>query len=80
MLVKSTYVYRQIIDHGSVTASGVSSLLVEKLSKKIDRDELKLLVQAVSAAITKSNNTLIDNLQKEEHRALSVKSSTARIT
>ena len=69
MLVKSTYVYRQIIDHGAVAANGISSLLVEKLSNKIDRDELKLLVQAVSAEITKSNDTLISNLQKEESRA-----------
>ena len=66
MLVKNTDVYRRILDHGSVAASGVSALLVEKLSKKIDKDELKTLVQEASTFITRGSDILIDSLQKEE--------------
>ena len=66
MLVKNTDVYRRILDHGSVAASSVSALLVEKLSKKIDREELKNLIQEASFVVTRASNTLIDNLQKEE--------------
>ena len=80
MLVKNTDVYRRILDHGSVAASGVSALLVEKLSKKIDKDELKTLVQEASTFITRGSDILIDSLQKEEALAEKLSKKSERKT
>ena len=49
MLTKSTVVFRRILDTGEVTSNVVSSLLVEKLGKTLERNQLKEILAEVSA-------------------------------
>lgn len=66
MLTKSTVVFRRILDTGEVTSNVVSSLLVEKLGKTLERNQLKEILAEVNALIKNKNMQLIDSLQKDE--------------
>lgn len=63
---KNTKTYRKILDTGDITAAAVSALLVEKLGKNLERNEMSNLVRTTEALIKTKSSELVDSLQKLE--------------
>ena len=63
---KNTKTYRKILDTGEITAAAVSALLVEKLGKNLERNEMSNLVRTTEALIKTKSSELVDSLQKLE--------------
>ena len=58
--------YRKILDSSDVTANAVATLLMEKLGRELEKDQLKDLVTSTSALVKSKTNQLIDSLQKSD--------------
>ena len=63
---KNTKTYRKILDTGDITAAAVSALLVEKLGKNLEKNEMSNLVRTTEALIKTKSSELVDSLQKLE--------------
>ena len=69
MHIKSTDLFRRVLDAGDVSADILSNMLVEKLSKHLDRDDLKLVVNETAQLVRDRNSQLVDSLQRAEAAA-----------
>ena len=69
MFIKSTDLFRRVIDAGDASADTLSNMLVEKLSKHLDREDLRLVISETASLVRTRTSQLVDNLQKAEAAA-----------